>query len=353
MCVSVIVALVLRVRAVVVGSADVTIEGAQDEKNLGKIDSEPPPQATSLSSFVTNSLSQSEQARSQRTSIDTKRLPPPLFFSNSKHSTTTTKRIVKSSTSSSDEMNEPHDQQASNFASLEGEDGAFAGLSRYPFDSDSEYLSGLSAIFGHPSTPPSASEISQNADLVLQAKCFYFARRHGLPPIDPAAYRIWLQSRPSDPADTAAPVLASAQASHLSSTAPQAESDVTAGVSTSLEATAQDPNEPPPYPTSFAAIVDLITRNVPVPGIEEVPDTVLEHGSTKIDDTPRRKKPWEVEAQPAETTLTETAGPVETYGSDSHIGDDTINGYLTSGEGVVKILQPDAIPESNLFSKEK
>lgn len=246
-------------------------------------------------------------------------------------------------------MNEPHDQQASSDASLQSENGVFAGLSLYPFDSDSEYLRGLSAILGHSSTPPSASEISQNADLVLQVKCFYFTRKHELPPIDPSAYRTWLQSRPSDPA---APVLASAQASHLSSTAPQDESGVAADVSTSLEPKAGGPDEPPPYPTSFAAIVDLITRNVPVPGIEEVPATVLEHGSTKIDHTPRRKKPWEAEAEPAETTSTETAGAVENYSNDPTKGDDTINGYLTSGEGVVKILQPDAIPESDLFSKE-
>ena len=31
----------------------------------------------------------------------------------------------------------------------------------------------------------------------------------------------------------------------------------------------------PSYPTSFSHIVDLITRNQPIPGIETIPDIVL------------------------------------------------------------------------------
>ena len=62
----------------------------------------------------------------------------------------------------------------------------------------------------------------------------------------------------------------------------------TAATSTSAE-------QQPPYPSSFSEIVDLITQNKPIPGIEEVPDTVLELGSSKTDKTPRRKKPWEAD----------------------------------------------------------
>ena len=49
-------------------------------------------------------------------------------------------------------------------------------LSTYPFHQDAEFLSGLAAILGHPDTPPSIEELEENADLVLQAQCFYFAR---------------------------------------------------------------------------------------------------------------------------------------------------------------------------------
>ena len=55
------------------------------------------------------------------------------------------------------------------------------------------------------------------------------------------------------------------------------------------------PSEPPaPYPTSFAHIVELITSGKPVPGIKEIPPTVLEGQGTAAS-KPRRKKPWEKE----------------------------------------------------------
>lgn len=48
----------------------------------------------------------------------------------------------------------------------------------------------------------------------------------------------------------------------------------------------------PTYPTSFAHIVELITTGKPVPGIQEIPDTVLE-GHDISSERPRRRKPWE------------------------------------------------------------
>lgn len=52
----------------------------------------------------------------------------------------------------------------------------FHNLSTYPFHTDDEFQSGLAAILGHPETAASAEEVEQHADLVLKAKCFYFAR---------------------------------------------------------------------------------------------------------------------------------------------------------------------------------
>jgi len=52
-------------------------------------------------------------------------------------------------------------------------------------------------------------------------------------------------------------------------------------------------DEPPaPYPTSFAHIVELITSGQPVPGIKEIPSTVLTGQGTEPAKA-RRKKPWE------------------------------------------------------------
>ena len=52
-------------------------------------------------------------------------------------------------------------------------------------------------------------------------------------------------------------------------------------------------SEPPaPYPTSFEQIVELISTGQPIPGIKDVPDTVLE-GQASQPSAARRKKPWD------------------------------------------------------------
>jgi len=55
------------------------------------------------------------------------------------------------------------------------------------------------------------------------------------------------------------------------------------------------PSEPSaPYPTSFSQMVDLITTGQPIPGLKEVPDTLLT-GQESQPSTAKRKKPWERE----------------------------------------------------------
>lgn len=47
-----------------------------------------------------------------------------------------------------------------------------------------------------------------------------------------------------------------------------------------------------PYPSSFARIVELITTGQPIPGIQQIPDTVLVgQGAPSV--VPPRRKPWE------------------------------------------------------------
>ena len=66
----------------------------------------------------------------------------------------------------------------------------------------------------------------------------------------------------------------------------------TAPASQSPTSTAVSDKQAAPYPLSFNHVVDLITSGEPIPGIKEVPDTVLEgqaSNTTKL----ARKKPWE------------------------------------------------------------
>lgn len=67
------------------------------------------------------------------------------------------------------------------------------------------------------------------------------------------------------------------------------------------QATAAAPSQAtdanPSYPTSFADIVALINSGAPIPGIMEIPDTVLADKATQPVAS-KRRKPWEKEEEP-------------------------------------------------------
>ena len=59
-----------------------------------------------------------------------------------------------------------------------------------------------------------------------------------------------------------------------------------------------------PYPSSFNHIVELITSGAPIPGIKEIPDTILE-GQASEPTRSVRRKPWE--KAPTEEAKTKNA----------------------------------------------
>ncbi|RAL02032.1 DUF5572 domain-containing protein [Aspergillus ibericus CBS 121593] len=158
----------------------------------------------------------------------------------------------------------------------------FERLSSYPFSTDREFAVGLSIILGHPESPASEAEINRNDDLTLQAKCFYFSRKENLtPPLSFLEYKAWLESAPVGAASVdqkATPVL------QQSSTAGSSSNNYTEKIAKS--------SEEPAYPSSFAHIVELITTGQPIPGIQQIPDTVLT-GHDTPSERPKRRKPWE------------------------------------------------------------
>ncbi|KAJ5929399.1 hypothetical protein N7454_007247 [Penicillium verhagenii] len=166
---------------------------------------------------------------------------------------------------------------------------SFEKLRTYSFHSDPEFANGLAIILGHPDTPATEKEISREDDLVLQAKCFFFSRylivvninegtsanhsnrRENIsPPIDFASYKSWLtDSSTCEPRETSGPA-----------------------ASPNVIGSERTTDHEPAYPSSFAHIVELITTGQPIPGIEQIPDTVLTgHGISS--EKPRRPKPWE------------------------------------------------------------
>jgi hypothetical protein len=62
-----------------------------------------------------------------------------------------------------------------------------------------------------------------------------------------------------------------------------------------------------PYPSSFAHIVELVTTGQPIPGIMEIPDTVLA-GQGAEPAKPKRKKPWEKDETALDSSTSEDQG---------------------------------------------
>ncbi|KAJ5698264.1 hypothetical protein N7462_000269 [Penicillium macrosclerotiorum] len=174
---------------------------------------------------------------------------------------------------------------------------SFEQLHAYPFHTDAEFAKGLAIILGHAEVPASAEEISRDDDLVIQAKCFFYSRKENLsPPIDFTAYKAWLTALKPPEASGLDP------AGTLSQPSDKAYADETA-MASSTEA---PPLSEPAYPSSFAHIVELITTGQPIPGIQEIPNTVLT-GHDISSEKPRRRKPWEKDDDAA-PTLQESSG---------------------------------------------
>ena len=73
---------------------------------------------------------------------------------------------------------------------------------------------------------------------------------------------------------------------------PQTDSQISDGNVAIPPAPVPENPPPGPYPISFSHIVDLITTGQPVPGVKEIPDTVLAGQETHTV-AAKRKKPWE------------------------------------------------------------
>jgi hypothetical protein len=197
----------------------------------------------------------------------------------------------------------------------------YKAFNAYPFTQDPDFQAGLTSLTSNPSL--SEDELSST---IFQAQCFYFARRYNLPPIDSADYESWLlsqQQAAAIQAQTQPP--AEGHATHIAAQPLGQAPAIPPTTFTSPSSPPPDPSPGPHYPASFESIVDLITRNQPIPGIEEIPDTIIDASLSAPNQTARRKKPWETD---------DAVKDMEPVLSDA-VGDEP--GKPT---GVVGILQP-------------
>lgn len=162
-------------------------------------------------------------------------------------------------------------------------------LDEYAWDEDEEFQGGLRAILG------SVQDPAQVDHLTLRAKCYYYARKSGTP-VDFDGYKQWVEGlrngvttpTPTNGTATQFADPGSEQASVRSEQSATASADgAVSGMSGMGNA---------PYSASFAEICDMIAEGKPIPGIKDIPDTILE-GQASESQTQGRKKPWEKEAE--------------------------------------------------------
>lgn len=141
-------------------------------------------------------------------------------------------------------------------------------LDEYDWDHDAEFQGGLKAILGSASSP------EQVEHLTTRAKCFYYTRKAGTR-VDFEGYQNHLKSR--------------------FSSVPAADHHEEANLIEPADDQAATLMDGAPHPASFAEICEMIASGKEIPGIKQIPDTVLEGQGSQANAT-KRKKPWEKDA---------------------------------------------------------
>ncbi|KAM3078063.1 hypothetical protein ACMFMF_004476 [Clarireedia jacksonii] len=165
-------------------------------------------------------------------------------------------------------------------AAADGNISIFKELESYPWESDAEFQGGLTAILGSNSTPDRVRE------LTLRAQCFYISRKKNTT-IDFDAYKAYLENRGGTQSkETPSSITGSSEST-------PSPNDASSHTGSDLPS-ASNLNDPKnaPYPQSFADIVALITSGAPIPGIRDIPDTLLTDQASKPVAS-KRRKPWE------------------------------------------------------------
>lgn len=158
----------------------------------------------------------------------------------------------------------------------------FHQLDSYPWDEDQEFQGGLRAILG------SVSDPGQVSHLTLRARCYYYARKAGMN-VDFDGYKQWVEQQRANGETN--------EMGGEAMNANNANNDVPVqATATSSGAVGGDA----PKPATFAEIVELIAEGKPIPGIKDIPDTILE-GQASENQAERRKKPWEKDSSATES----------------------------------------------------
>ncbi|KAF5693236.1 hypothetical protein FDENT_2167 [Fusarium denticulatum] len=184
---------------------------------------------------------------------------------------------------------------ADRIRALKDETAIFTAFDTYPWSKDKNFMSGLYAILGEPGQQNPQASL---ADMAIHARIFYYAQRIGVN-IDFSAYKAWLASNPDyQPPDVlpeeyrqrdvanASPV----PALDWQKAAPKTD----LYIDRKTAAAQSGSQDQPSYPMGFAEMIQLIQEGKPVPGIRQIPNTVVRDPAVKpVGARAVPRKPWE------------------------------------------------------------
>lgn len=162
----------------------------------------------------------------------------------------------------------------------------YTQLDTYPWATDEDFQGGLHAILG------SVNEPSQVEHLTLRAKCYYYARKAGTP-VDFDGYKKWVEGNHTGTGNASSQEQSLHEANSTAVTNDESTVDATtAAAAATTTAPAGNGMADAPRPATFAEICDMIAEGKPIPGIKDIPDTILE-GQASSASQAQRRKPWE------------------------------------------------------------
>ncbi|CCT67267.1 uncharacterized protein FFB20_13627 [Fusarium fujikuroi] len=184
---------------------------------------------------------------------------------------------------------------ADRIRALKEETAIFTAFDTYPWTKDKSFMSGLYAILGQPGQQNPQASL---ADMAIHARIFYYAQRIGVS-IEFSAYKAWLASNPDyQPPDVLPEEYRQRDVANASPVPvldwQKAAPKTDLYVDRKTAAAQSGSQDQPSYPMGFAEMIKLIQEGKPVPGIRQIPNTVVRDPAVKpVGARAVPRKPWE------------------------------------------------------------
>ncbi|KAJ4254876.1 hypothetical protein NW762_009674 [Fusarium torreyae] len=203
---------------------------------------------------------------------------------------------------------------ADRIRALKDDNAIFTAFDTYPWKKDKMFMSGLYAILGEPGQQNPQASL---ADMAIHARVFYYAQRIGVN-IEFGAYKAWLASNTDHQPPDVLPEeyhqrdeanASSAPVFDWQKAAPKTDLYVDRKAAAAQSGTQDQPN----YPMGFAEMIKLLQEGKPVPGIRQIPNTIVRDPAVKpVGARAVPRKPWEKEVAADAPTLPDLPKALDT-----------------------------------------